>query len=122
MIILLPDDKRSEILTKLLKSVILAPREIYDTHDGGYFLILDIILGLVALQLVFSMVWFTRMRRFFSETFALSWVCIYEPYFILLLSSLGFVQYVMIILEVFKCVESVGDHTYTDSYLDVDCY
>jgi hypothetical protein len=71
---------------------------------------------------VFSLIWFTRIRRFVRETYVLGWVCIYEPYFILVLSALGFVPYVMVMLEVFKCVESVGDHTYSDSYLDVDCY
>jgi hypothetical protein len=48
IMVLLPDDKRSEILKRLLKVAILDPNEILDTNDGGYYLILDIVFALAA--------------------------------------------------------------------------
>ncbi|CAG9315213.1 unnamed protein product [Blepharisma stoltei] len=89
--------------------------------NGVFWAICDVILALSMAWIILCITVFYRLDEKYNHVFIFRTLGQLADYLMPILGNLCFIPFVSVLLDVFVCDESIGNH-FTDSFLSKDCY
>jgi hypothetical protein len=97
---------------RITQMSILDLHEITDLSDGRFYVLFNLVIGVLTLFFIFAVISLTPLKRFAKRLIFLSGFVYYKAYIILVVACLGFVPYIFVLSNVFVCIEKIEERSY----------